>query len=169
MNRDDWRSVKLKQKDIDQIRDLYQNQGYNKNQLANLYGVTWGTIRRWVDEDFRLDMLQYNNDYRKERMEDEKYRKHIYNISMINRKTAKNSKMVTNYHNQTHLVKHLSPNQHAKKLASAKLYRIIHPEILKEYFANPYNRKKSNNTSCRLKRVKNDTFFKSFWKNVANK
>lgn len=168
MNRDDWRSVKLKQKDIDQIRDLYQNQGYNKNQLANLYGVSWMTIRRWVDEDFRLDMLQYNNDYRKERIKDEKYRKHIYNISMINRKTAKNSKMVANYQKQTHLTKHLSPKQHAQKLAASEVYREKHPEILEKYFSNPDNLRKRNSNSKRINLVKHDSFFKLFWENMTN-
>ena len=165
MHRDDWNSVKLTLKDIDQIRDLHNN-GYSNSYLAEMFNVTWSTIRRWVDEEFRQYMLEYNQEYRKKCLESEKFREYLATIQKTRMKYAKNYKLVKIYTHYSNLTKNLSKEQHARKLETSAKYRLENPSIVSRWFDKPDNIKSMRVLSKRLERAKTFSAFRMFMDNL---
>lgn len=170
-HRDEKKSTKLKVKDVEMIKLLYQTGSIETiNELAAIYGVCWHAIKCVLDESYRLKMQTKTAIYRKTQMEyDQEFKNHIYRLSTegARDRRTRNPKIKT-YQLALHSIRKKDPV--IRKNGSIYLihYNANRKEKAYQWNKNHFivNRKQIYLNVNRWRRAKTFSGFRDFWHRV---
>jgi len=152
---------KLKTTEISEIRILFSKGDYNINSLANKFNVSWHTIKRWVDEDYRLYIGKLRAGTSKKNWNTQKGRKKSIDASMKYAKRRYEKEDYRKWHRESDAVirsgRYTVRKKREKTLSGWRnFWKLVDPP--KQY-----------QPAVRAKRKHTFSFWRQFWRRIEHK